>query len=314
MKNIRIVFMGTPDFATETLKKLVENRFNVVAAITAPDKQAGRGQKLQSSSVKQYAISQQIPVLQPTNLKDTSFLEELKSYNADLQIVVAFRMLPKAVWAMPKMGTFNLHASLLPDYRGAAPINWAIIQGEKQTGVTTFFIDEKIDTGAIILQETTEILPRETAGSLHDKLMVQGANLVLKTIELIAQNKVKSQIQPEKVYKEAFKIHKETCRIDWTKSLEQIDYFIRGMSPYPTAWSVIKRQSIEIPVKIYEATPLKEKHSLTVGSILIENKALKIATTDGFLQIDQLQLPAKKRMTSKELLNGFSFELGDYFS
>lgn len=314
MKNIRIVFMGTPDFATETLKKLVENRFNVVAAITAPDKQAGRGQKLQSSSVKQYAISQQIPVLQPTNLKDTSFLEELKSYNADLQIVVAFRMLPKAVWAMPKMGTFNLHASLLPDYRGAAPINWAIIQGEKQTGVTTFFIDEKIDTGAIILQETTEILPRETAGSLHDKLMVQGANLVLKTIELIAQNKVKSQIQPEKVYKEAFKIHKETCRIDWTKSLEQIDYFIRGMSPYPTAWSVIKRQSVEIPVKIYEATPLKEKHSLTVGSILIENKTLKIATTDGFLQIDQLQLPAKKRMTSKELLNGFSFELGDYFS
>lgn len=313
MKNLRIVFMGTPDFATHILEKLVENQLNIVSVITAPDKQAGRGQKLQESSVKKYAVSQNIPVLQPSNLKNEAFLEKLKSLNADLQIVVAFRMLPKAVWAMPKRGTFNLHASLLPDYRGAAPINWAIINGETQTGVTTFFIDEKIDTGAVILQEKTPISPRETAGTLHDKLMQQGADLVLKTIELIAKNDIKTIAQSEKSCKEAFKIHKETCRIDWDKPLHEIDCFIRGMSPYPTAWAILKQSATELPIKIYNATPIIEAHSYQNGAIIISGKNLKVAVQNGFLQIEELQLPAKKRMTTKELLNGFSFEEGSKF-
>lgn len=313
MSNLRIIFMGTPDFATHTLKTLVENNCHIVAVVTAPDKQAGRGQKIQESSVKKYAISKNIPVLQPTNLKNEDFLTELKSYNADLQIVVAFRMLPKSVWAMPKMGTFNLHASLLPDYRGAAPINWAIINGETQTGVSTFFIDNQIDTGNIILQKTTQISERETAGTLHDKLMVQGANLVLKTIHLIENEKITTTIQPEKVKKEAFKIHKDTCRIDWKKSLHEIDCFVRGMSPYPTAWTILQQKEQKIPIKIYEVTPLPAVHSLKIGTLFIENKTLKIVVRDGFLQIDSLQLPSKKQMKTKDLLNGFSFSSEDDF-
>lgn len=313
MKDVRIIFMGTPDFATHILEKLVKSGKNIVAVVTAPDKQAGRGQKIQESSVKKYALSQNISVLQPTNLKDEVFLEELKQFNADLQIVVAFRMLPKVVWQMPPLGTFNLHASLLPDYRGAAPINWAIINGETQTGVTTFFIDDKIDTGALILQEETAISERETAGTLHDKLMVQGANLVLRTIDLIAEGDVKTTQQPEKIAKEAFKIHKDTCRIDWQKPLYEIDCFVRGMSPYPTAWTVLKQNQTEIPVKIYEATPITEFHSYSNGKIIVDGKKLKVATQSGFLQIEELQLPAKKRMNVKDLLNGFSFEEGSFF-
>lgn len=313
MKDLKIIFMGTPDFATHILAQLVDNQYNIVAVITAPDKQAGRGRKMQESSVKKYALSKNIPVLQPTNLKSESFLEELKKFNADLQIVVAFRMLPKSVWNMPPYGTFNLHASLLPDYRGAAPINWAIINGETTTGVTTFFIDDKIDTGAMILQEKIEITPTETAGTLHDKLMILGGDLVLKTIDLISQNQVKTILQPEKSPKEAPKIHKDTCRIDWTKSLTEIDCLVRGMTPYPTAWSILKQQDKEIPIKIYDVSPIIETHNHNIGTILVENKQLKVATLGGFLQINELQLPAKKRMTSKELLNGFAFEKGDYF-
>lgn len=313
MRDLRIIFMGTPDFATHILEKLVENQCNIVAVITSADKQAGRGQKLQESSVKKYATSVGIPVLQPTNLKNETFLQELKQLNADLQIVVAFRMLPKSVWNMPQYGTFNLHASLLPDYRGAAPINWAIINGETTTGVTTFFIDDKIDTGAIILQEQISINPEETAGTLHDKLMTIGADLVLKTIDLISKNNVTTTLQPEISKKEAPKIHKDTCRIDWHKTLSQIHCFVRGMSPYPTAWTLLKHQNQEIPVKIYDVSPIYEIHSHTIGSIWVENKQLKVATQGGFLQIKELQLPGKKRMTSKELLNGFSFEKYDYF-
>lgn len=313
MKNLRIIFMGTPDFATKTLEKMVESGCQVVAVITAPDKQAGRGQKIQESSVKKYALSQNIPVLQPNNLKNKEFLETLKSLNADVQVVVAFRMLPKVVWAMPELGTFNLHASLLPDYRGAAPINWAIINGEKETGVSTFFIDDKIDTGEIILQEKTAISETETAGTLHDKLMVQGADLVVKTLQLIAKKEVKTTKQTGKNAKEAFKIHKDTCRIDWTKSVSEIDYFIRGMSPYPTAWSVLKQDQEEIPIKIYEASPIKTLHSHPIGSIFTDEKQLKIAVTDGFLQIHSLQLPSKKQMNTKDLLNGFSFKSNSYF-
>lgn len=313
MNDMKIIFMGTPDFATHILKHLVENNQNIVAVVTAPDKQAGRGQKVQESSVKKYALSQHIPVLQPTNLKSETFLQTLQQYNADLQIVVAFRMLPKAVWAMPKFGTFNLHASLLPDYRGAAPINWAIINGETLTGVTTFFIDEAIDTGAIILQETTPIAPNETAGTLHDKLMIQGADLVLKTIHLIAKNEVKTTSQPEKSPKEAFKIHKETCRIDWQKPLHEIDNLVRGMSPYPTAWTILRQDEKELAVKIYASTPMIASHNFPSGKIIQEGKTLKVATQGGFLQIDELQLPAKKRMLTKELLNGFSFNSNIFF-
>jgi len=313
MKNLRIIFMGTPDFATETLKYLVENQANIVAVVTTADKPAGRGQKLQECSVKKYALEKNIPILQPTNLKNEDFLNELKSYKADLQIVVAFRMLPKVVWSMPEKGTFNLHASLLPDYRGAAPINWAIINGEKQTGVTTFFLDEKIDTGAMILQSKTTIEPNETAQTLHDKLMVQGAKLVLDTVKLIAENKVETTIQPSSSSKEAPKIHKETCLINWDKNINELDSFIRGLSPYPTAWANLSHNKENLAVKIFSVTPLIENHSYKIGQIIIENKAIKVAVRDGFIQVNELQLPSKKRMSSKELLNGFSFNSDDYF-
>ncbi|MDO4881378.1 MAG: methionyl-tRNA formyltransferase [Capnocytophaga sp.] len=313
MKNLRIIFMGTPDFATETLRYLVENQLNIVAVVTTADKPAGRGQKLQECSVKKYAIEKNIPILQPTNLKNEDFLKELKNYNADLQIVVAFRMLPKVVWAMPNKGTFNLHASLLPDYRGAAPINWAIINGETETGVTTFFLDEKIDTGAMILQSKTAISPNETAETLHDKLMKQGAELVFNTIKLISEDKVQTTIQPTQSLKEAPKIHKETCLINWQKPISELDNFIRGLSPYPTAWTNLSHNSETLSVKIFSETPLLENHSYKIGQIIIENKTIKVAVSGGFIQINELQLPSKKRMTAKELLNGFTFNSDDFF-
>src|SRR5690554_7979442 len=233
MNELRIVFMGTPDFATGILASILEQNYNVVGVITAPDKPSGRGQKLSASSVKQFALEKGLKVLQPTNLKDEKFLEELKSLNANLQVVVAFRMLPKQVWEMPELGTFNLHASLLPDYRGAAPINWAIINGEKETGVTTFFIDEKIDTGAMILSQKMTIGENETAGELHDRMMVLGAQAIVDTVELIRKGEAHPVPQPSGEHKDAPKIYKQDCLIDFHLPINEIHNFILGMSPYP---------------------------------------------------------------------------------
>src|SRR6478735_1933422 len=253
MNNLRIVFMGTPEFAVPSLEILVESKFNVVAVITAPDKPQGRGQKLTASPVKESAIKHNIPVLQPTNLKSPEFLEELKSYNANLQIVVAFRMLPEAVWSMPAIGTFNLHASLLPQYRGAAPINWAIINGEKETGVTTFFLKHEIDTGSIIFQEKEPIHDSDDVGLLYDRLMIRGAQLVLKTVRSIETGNYPSVPQPEHVeIKHAPKIFKETCQINWNQSSTKIINFVRGLSPYPAAWAVLNEKTYKV---------FKAKHS-----------------------------------------------------
>ena len=306
---MRIVFMGTPDFALASLKKLVENNYNVVGVVTVADKPAGRGQKLQASPVKQYAESKGIPVLQPVKLKDEDFLNQLRALKPDLQIVVAFRMLPEVVWRLPKYGTFNLHASLLPNYRGAAPINWAIINGEKQTGVTTFFIDEKIDTGAIIQQAVTPIEAHETAGSLHDKLMEQGAALVLQTVDSIAAGTYSIQTQnKEVVYAESPKIYKETCLVNWQAEGIAIERLIRGMSPYPTAWANLQQQGETIAIKIYDALYKSAVHNEAIGKVIVEKKQLFVAVKDGFIELLELQLPAKKRMKTADLLNGFSFD------
>ena len=315
MKDLRIIFMGTPDFATGVLQRMVEAGLQVVAVVTVADKPAGRGQRLQESSVKKYALSQQIPVLQPISLRDEGFLAQLKAFQADVQVVVAFRMLPKVVWQMPRKGTFNLHASLLPDYRGAAPINWAIIGGEATTGVTTFLIDEQIDTGAILLRKEVAIAPRETAGTLHDKLMTVGADLVVETLALIASDKAVPQSQPkQEVEKPAPKIHKETSHISWEQSLAQIDRFVRGMSPYPTAWAQLHHEGETYAVKIYEATPQEATHNLPIGRVLLEDKQIKVAVQGGFLKIESLQFPSKKRMNAREFLNGFHFAEGDFFA
>lgn len=308
-KNLRIVFMGTPDFALESLKALVENGKEVVGVVTMPDKPAGRGRKLQSSPVKIYAESKNIPVFQPKNLKDSEFIAALKALQPDLQIVVAFRMLPQSVWQIPAFGTFNLHASLLPNYRGAAPINWAIIKGEKMTGVTTFFIDEKIDTGAIISQQEVTIADKETAGTLHDKLMVVGAELVLKTVKMIENKEVVSVPQPQnETFAHAPKIFKETCKIDWTQTGEEIERFIRGMSPYPAAWAILQTDNQEeIPIKIYNADFVAQQHSQKYGTLQIKEKALHVFVCKGILIIQEMQFPGKKRMQTKELLNGFTF-------
>ena len=306
---MRIVFMGTPDFALASLKRLVENNYNVVGVVTVADKPAGRGQKLQASPVKQYAESKGIPVLQPVKLKDEDFLNQLRALKPDLQIVVAFRMLPEVVWRLPKYGTFNLHASLLPNYRGAAPINWAIINGEKQTGVTTFFIDEKIDTGAIIQQAVTPIEAHETAGSLHDKLMEQGAALVLQTVDSIAAGTYSIQAQnKEVIYAEAPKIYKETCLVNWQAEGIAIERLIRGMSPYPTAWANLQQQGETIAIKIYDALYKSAAHNEAIGKVIVEKKQLLVAVKDGFIELLELQLPAKKRMKTADLLNGFSFD------
>lgn len=308
MNKLRIVFMGTPDFAVGILDAILQSHYEVVGVITAPDKPAGRGQKLSISAVKQYALDKNLPILQPTNLKDEQFLEELKSLNANLQVVVAFRMLPKQVWQMPELGTFNLHASLLPDYRGAAPINWAIINGETTTGVTTFFIDEKIDTGAIILKDSTEIASDENAGSLHDRLMNLGKKTVLKTLSLIEKGEVKTTIQTEtKELKTAYKLDKGNCKIDWTKSAQEIHNLIRGLSPYPAAWTFFEDQNQSWNVKIYEAFPEISEHKIALGTILSTKKELKIAVENGYIHVKSLQFPGKKRMTTAEFLNGMSF-------
>ena len=304
-RDLRIVFMGTPDFAVAGLAMLVSNGFTIVGVITAPDRPAGRGRKLKASAVKEYAISKELKVLQPTNLKHTDFLKELQALNVNLQIVVAFRMLPKVVWQMPKYGTFNLHASLLPQYRGAAPINWAIINGETKTGVTTFFIDEKIDTGEIILQEETEISATAAAGDLHDKLMVLGANLILKTVKKIQADDVKLKKQTaSKDLKSAYKIHRETCKIDWSLPLIEIYNHIRGLSPYPTAWTTLYNGEAQLQLKIFKTEIETEAHSYTLGKVVSTKKTIKIALKDGYLNLLEIQLPGKRKMKTHEVLNG----------
>ena len=309
MKDLRILFMGTPDFAVATLKTLVEHAYNIVGVITAPDKPAGRGQKLNESAVKQYAVSQNLTILQPTNLKNEDFLNELKLLNANLQIVVAFRMLPKAVWQMPEYGTFNLHASLLPNYRGAAPINWAIINGESKTGVSTFFIDEKIDTGDMILQESIEINPEENAGTLHDKLMHLGSELVLKTVTLIQKGPVKTIPQSETSdIKTAYKLDRDNCKIDWNDSIENIYNLIRGLSPYPGAWCTLINGTESLDVKIYDVEKEKATHNHNIGSTISTKKELKVAVSKGYIIIREIKLPGKRSMDVKSLLNGYDFQ------
>ncbi|SEL97945.1 methionyl-tRNA formyltransferase [Maribacter orientalis] len=301
--------MGTPDFAVGILDMLVKNEYNIVGVITAPDKPAGRGRKLNESAVKKYALENNINVLQPTNLKNEDFLKTLKSLNANLQIVVAFRMLPKVVWNMPKYGTFNLHASLLPQYRGAAPINWAIINGETKTGVTTFFIDDKIDTGAIILQDETSIEKTDNAEDLHDRLMSLGAKTVLKTVERIQNGNFKTTEQPNlDDLKLAYKIHRETCEIDWNKSIEDIYNFIRGLSPYPAAWTTLENSDSKIITKIYKANMQLEQHDLENGTLIFNKKEMKVAVKEGYLNLEEIQLQGKKRMHIKDVLNGLNLE------
>ncbi len=308
MEKLRIVFMGTPEFAVGILDTILQHNYEVVGVITAADKPAGRGQKIKYSAVKEYALAHELPLLQPTNLKDESFLAELKALNANLQIVVAFRMLPKVVWEMPSLGTFNLHASLLPNYRGAAPINWAIINGETKTGVTTFFIDDKIDTGAMILNAETAIGESESAGKLHDRLMQLGSETVIQTLTLLEKGKVNTTIQQDTAeIKTAYKLNKENCKIDWTKPASDIHNLIRGLSPYPAAWCFFGDKGEEWNIKIYEASSIKEAHSLAVGQLVCTKKEMKVAVQDGFIQIQSLQFPGKKKMTTTELLNGIQF-------
>jgi len=308
MEKLRIVFMGTPEFAVGILDTILKNNYEIVGVITAADKPAGRGQKLKYSAVKDYALENNLRLLQPTNLKDETFLAELKSLNANLQIVVAFRMLPKAVWEMPEFGTFNLHASLLPNYRGAAPINWAIINGETKTGVTTFFIDDKIDTGVMILNAETEIDNNENAGKLHDRLMELGSKTVVETLAVIEKGNVQTTIQTDGLdIKTAYKLNKENCKIDWNKPALEIYNLIRGLSPYPAAWCFFEDKDQQWNVKIYESQWVVEEHSEPVGKIKSTKKELFVAVTGGFIKILSLQLPGKTKMTAQQLLNGIGF-------
>jgi methionyl-tRNA formyltransferase len=308
MEKLRIIFMGTPEFAVGILDTIIKNNYDVVGVITAADKPAGRGQKIKYSAVKEYALANNLTLLQPTNLKDEAFLAELKALNANLQIVVAFRMLPKVVWEMPSLGTFNLHASLLPNYRGAAPINWAIINGETKTGVTTFFIDDKIDTGAMILNSEISIEPEESAGQLHDRLMLLGSETVIDTLKVIENGNVTTTIQEDnEEIKTAYKLNKENCKIDWTQSGVEINNLIRGLSPYPASWCFLKDKEEEQTIKIYEAKLVPEDHNFDVGSLISSKKEIKIAIKNGYIQLLSLQIAGKKRMQAAELLNGITF-------
>lgn len=294
--------MGTPDFAVQSLKTLVENNYQVIAVVTAPDKPSGRGLQLHPSPVKKYAVENHIPVFQPMKLKSPEFIESLKSLQADLQIVVAFRMLPEIIWSMPRLGTINLHASLLPDYRGAAPINWAIINGEKETGITTFFLKHEIDTGDVLLTEKIPIGENENAGQLHDKLMEKGAELILKSVELIAAGNYSTTPQTRTSDKSAPKIFKENCIIDWNNDVEQIRNFVRGLSPYPTAYTLLENKIL----KVFEVKVEQSEQSLLPGSILTDNKSyLKFAAKNGYVSVIELQLEGKKRMPVQEFLKGY---------
>jgi len=307
--------MGTPDFAVESLRILVENSYEVVGVITMPDKPAGRGHKVQYSAVKQYALDQNLRLLQPEKLKDDRFLDELRSLNADLQIVVAFRMLPEVVWNMPKFGTFNLHASLLPQYRGAAPINWAIINGDKETGATTFFLTHEIDTGKIILQEKLPIAETDNVGTVHDNLMVMGAKLVKKTVDMLIGGEIDAVDQAQFIHsgvelKAAPKIFKETCQIDLSWNVERIYNFVRGLSPYPAAWVELQfpNQAEKIILKVFETKKEFCTQELAVGTIVTDGKKYaKIALEDGFIGLKSVQAAGKKRMEIGELLRGMRF-------
>jgi methionyl-tRNA formyltransferase len=307
-RDLRIVFMGTPDFAVTILDAVIKENYKVVGVITAPDKPAGRGRKIQESAVKRYAITHGLKILQPKNLKNLEFLEALKALNANLQIVVAFRMLPQVIWQMPEYGTFNLHASLLPQYRGAAPINWAIINGEQQTGVTTFFIDEKIDTGEMILQEVIEIKPNETAGQLHDKLMHLGSDVVIRTIKLIASGKPNTTKQKDvNPLKTAPKLTKENSRINWEASPKSIVNLIRGLNPYPLAWTTLRNGNEVHHLKIYKVHFIEKTHNYEIGKINTSKQNIDVAVRNGMIRIDELKLQGKRKMNAKDLLNGFKF-------
>ena len=318
-KELRIVYMGTPDFAVESLKALVEGGYNVVGVITMPDKPVGRhGSVLQASPVKEYALSQNLPVLQPEKLKDEAFIAELRALNADLQIVVAFRMLPEVVWDMPRFGTFNLHASLLPQYRGAAPINWAVINGDTETGVTTFFLTHEIDTGKIIRQKHLPIADTDNVGVVHDALMTIGAGLVTETVDLLLAGKVDA-IPQEEFFKDAAelrpapKIFKDTCRINWEQPLKKIYDFIRGLSPYPAAWTdLVAPDGSRLALKVYETEKHPASHNYATGTILTDAKSyIDVAVKDGYIRLLSLQLAGKKRMGVKDFLNG-NKQIGDF--
>lgn len=309
---MRIVFMGTPEFAVESLKALVEGGYNVVGVVTAVDKPVGRHRNtLVPSAVKEYALSQNLPLLQPEKLKDENFINALRALNADLQIVVAFRMLPEIVWAMPEYGTINLHASLLPQYRGAAPINWAVINGDTKSGVTTFFLRHDIDTGNIAMQQSVEIGQEDTAGDLYDRLMTTGAEMLLKTVNAVIDGTVQSipqsEIGTEGELRPAPKIFTETCKIDWNKSATEIHNFIRGLAPHPTAWTEVEHHGTKYTMKIYGARLVDKQPTQAVGTFVVtENKKhLYIAAKDGYLDILELQLSGKKRMAANVFLNGF---------
>ena len=309
-KDLRIVFLGTPEFAVCSLDKICKDGFNVVAVLTMPDKPAGRGHKMFQSPVKEYAVQHEIPVLQPVNLKDEAFVEELRSYNADIFVVIAFRMLPKVVWTMPPLGTFNLHASLLPDYRGAAPINWAVINGEKQTGVTTFFLKHEIDTGDIISQQAIDIADDENVGSVHDRLMTLGANLTLETLNSIIAGTLKTTPQDDLLKgaepKPAPKIFKETCKLDFTKPVIEIYNKIRGLSPYPASYVDICDDTTPEPrqLKIFKAVIADKSASKNPGEISIANDRLFIDAPDGTLEIQELQIQGKKKMSASDFIHG----------
>lgn len=311
-KDLRIVYMGTPEFAVESLKRLVEGGYNIVGVITMPDKPMGRhGSVLQPSPVKQYAVSQGLKVLQPEKLKNEEFVAELRSLNADLQIVVAFRMLPEVVWSMPRLGTFNLHASLLPQYRGAAPINWAVINGDTETGITTFFLKHEIDTGEIIDQVRVPIADTDNVEVVYERLMRLGGDLVLKTVDAILEGSVKTIPQEELAQvgelRPAPKIFKETCRIDWTIGVKRIYDFVRGLSPYPAAWTELYQEGTDpVMLKIFETEKLFCEHSLAPGTIVTDCKTyFKIASSDGYVNVLSLQLAGKKRMVINDFLRGY---------
>jgi len=319
-KDLRIVFMGTPDFAVETLKCIHSSGYTLAGVITAPDRPAGRGRKLRPSAVKKFTLEHlDCPVFQPGKLRDKDFLEELEGLNADLFIVVAFRMLPEAVWSLPRLGTFNLHASLLPQYRGAAPINWALINGETETGLTTFMIDHEIDTGKILLQEKTPIGDDDNFESLHDRMMAQGAGIVLKTIELLAEGLVKPVQQdelhePSSILKPAPKLQKEHCKLDWDTSCRDVVNFVRGLSPIPAAYTHLQGPGFEPTlVKIFSGTCSAGEHSEQFGSIRSDNKSyLEIAVNNGHYSVEELQLAGKKRMDIKSFLSGFQADLNSF--
>lgn len=306
--SLNVVFLGTPDFAVTTLKAIRESNHQIVGVVTNIDKPAGRGKRLRESAVKQYAVEHQLPLLQPEKLKDPEFLTSLKAWKADVFIVVAFRMLPKEVWQIPAIGTINLHASLLPNYRGAAPINWAIIQGESVSGVSTFFIDEKIDTGKLLLQKTVDLEESETAGSLHDKLADLGGQLLEETLNALEEGIEARAQQPKGSEYAAPKLNRDNTRIDWAKSLKEIDAFIRGLSPYPAAWTILEEDGDEKVMKLFAIATEFIVHNDNPLSILVDDKTLKIAHPQGYVRCLSIQLPNKRRLSAKDLLNGFQFK------